>query len=201
MDSLTPLLPYLAPILTFIGTLIAVYFTQRWTLSRELARAKWEQRIQAYRELMGIKVTTQQIYVSRFEALIFSDYHETRWKLAGAPQQSIDLEEARRWMQKSEDYVHDITRNNQRLFETLASISILFPKTGELTTLIDRLYNFQTPTVQRPSAGYTHDQLEAWKVSAVQQLQDLVTREYSQPISSLINLLARTLEEEESRRL
>ena len=44
---------------------------------------------------MGRKFTTTQLYVSKYEALLYSDYHEARWKLAGAPKESLDLQEAR----------------------------------------------------------------------------------------------------------
>ena len=146
---------------------------------------------------MGLKITTQQLYMSRFEALIFSDYHEMKWKLAGAPQQSIDLEEAQRWMHKSEDYVLEITKNNQRLFETLASISILFQKTDRLVDLINRLYTFRTPRVAVSAGSFTQDELERWKINAVHELQKLVADEYGQPIDTLIKELASILQRTE----
>lgn len=42
-------------------------------------------RQQAYGELMGRKAMMAQLLVSRFEAWIYSDYYEARWKLAGKP--------------------------------------------------------------------------------------------------------------------
>jgi hypothetical protein len=35
--------------------------------------------------LKGRKFVTEQLYMSRYEACIFSDYHEAKWKLAGSP--------------------------------------------------------------------------------------------------------------------
>ena len=186
---------YLAGLAT---ALLAGYLQHRWTLSRGFAKTRRDQRVQAYRDLMGMKITTQQFYVSRFEALIFSDYHEAKWKLAGAPQQSIDLDEALRWMHKSEDYVVDITKNNQRLFETLASVSILFPEVDNLSALVDRLYLFRSPRIEGPPIHGTLKELETWKASAVKQLQELVSREYGNPIETLAQALASALKRTES---
>ena len=61
------------------------------------------------------KFITTRLSVSRFEAWIFSDYHEARWKLAGDPTGSLDLQEAQRWMGKSEDLALEIAKNNSRI--------------------------------------------------------------------------------------
>jgi len=65
-----------------------------------------------FARLMGRKITTEQLYVSRYEAFMFSDYNEERWRRSGSPKDSLDLQEAQRWMHRSED---------------LATVRALFP--------------------------------------------------------------------------
>ena len=139
---------------------------------------------------MGRKFLTTQLYVSRFEALIYSDHHEAKWKQAGYPKESIDLQEAQRWMHKSEDLALDIAKNNQSLFETIGLIRILFPKTSKLDELIDRIYHFKTPKILGDPLKMNQNQLDEWKVRAVEGLQALVETEYANPINDLLDYLA-----------
>lgn len=136
-----------------------------------------------------------QLYVSRFEAWIYSDYHEARWKLAGAPKDSIDLQEAQRWMHKSEDLALEIAKNNQSLFQTLGLIRTSFRRTPTLDSLTEKLYRFKVPEITKRPFDLDANQLEAWKVNAVKQLQELVEREYSKPIDELTAFLAKEIAE------
>jgi hypothetical protein len=74
-----------------------------------------QKRQQAYSELMGRSAVRTQIIVSRTEASIFSKYYERRWHLAGNPTDSLDFQEAQRWMHKSEDLALEIAKSNQSL--------------------------------------------------------------------------------------
>jgi hypothetical protein len=55
-----------------------------------------QKRQQVFSEVMGRKFLMTQLYVSRFEALIYSNYHEAKWKQSGWPKDSIDQQEAQR---------------------------------------------------------------------------------------------------------
>jgi hypothetical protein len=139
---------------------------------------------------MGRKFMTSQLYVSRFEAYIFSDYHEARWKVSDQRKDSIDLQEAMRWMHKSEELVMELARNNQSLFETLGMIRTLFPHTPRLEELTSRVYHFKTPRTSSPPNGKDLIELNAWKEQSVKSLQELVEREYAKPIDELLDYLA-----------
>ena len=104
-------------------------------------------RQKTFGELMGLKFLTAQLYVSRFEALIYSDFHERRWNLAGSPKDSHDFQETKRWMQKSEEMLVDIAKNNNKLFNVLGVIRTLYPSTTEFKELIDKIYNFKVPII------------------------------------------------------
>lgn len=175
--------------LALIGVGVGSYLTYYFGLKSQLMIADHQKRQQTFSELMGRKILTKQLYVSRFEALIYSDYHEARWKLTGSPKDSIDLQEAQRWMHRSEELVFDIAKNQQRQLETVGLIRILFNKTSKLDELIDRIVHFKTPKISGEPFKRDANQLEEWKVKAVQQLQAIVDEEYGAPVNTLLNYL------------
>lgn len=182
----------IAGIFTLIGALIGLtglYFSQKWTLRREIKIKNYEKKLSVFSEIMGIKIILMQNYVSRFEAYIFSDYFEYRWKKLGAPEDSIDFKEATRHMHKSEDLVLEISKIHQQLFEKLAIVKILFDSTTELNTLIQKLYFYKIPIIQRPTESMDLIQLEAYKQKTVNEIQDLSKKEYGDNIDSLLNYL------------
>jgi hypothetical protein len=114
-----------------LGGILAIgasYFTTKFQMSSQFHLQKVEAQRAVFARLMGRKIITTQLYVSRYEALIFSDYHEERWKRAGAPKDSLDLQESLRWMHRSEDLVSEVVKNDQALFEDIATVRALFPE-------------------------------------------------------------------------
>jgi hypothetical protein len=149
-----------------------------------------QKRQQVYSELVGRKFVTTQLYVSRFEASIHSEYNEARWRVSGYRNDSLDLQESQWWMHKSEDLALEIAKNNQNLFETIGSVFTVFAHSPELNGLIDRLYHFRTPQIVGRPDGTDFVQVEAWKVKAVKQLHSLAEEEYAKPIDNLLVYLA-----------
>src|SRR5437899_9569097 len=84
------------------GGILGQYYASQFQFSTQVHIQKVQGRRQVFARLMGRKFATKQLYVSRYEALIFSDFHEARWKRAGLPKDSLDLQEAQRWMHRSE---------------------------------------------------------------------------------------------------
>ncbi len=145
----------------------------------------------SFGELMGLKFLLAQLYVSRFEALIYSDYHEAKWKLSGHPKESIDFKEAQRWMYKSEDLAIEIGRTNNQLFSSLGLISTVFPKSKELSSLINSIYSFRIPKINVNAKDLKLHDLEEWKTKAVIGVQKVIDSEIAQPIDKLLNYLIR----------
>lgn len=187
------LLATVSSLLTLISVSAGAYLNYKFGLRSQLKIGEVKNRQQAFGQLMGQKFMITQVYVSRFEALIYSDYHEIKWKLAGCPNESLDLQEAQRWMHKSEDLSLEIARNNQKLFEIIGFIKILFPVTTKLDELLDRIYHFRTPVVKTPDDKIDATQLEEWKKKAVAALQDLVKIEYAEPIDDLLDYLSKVM--------
>lgn len=177
------------------GTWLGAYLTSSHAFRNQRRIAIYEMREQSYAELMGGKILLQQLYVSRFEALIFSDYHERRWHLRGDPDSSLDLDEAKRWMRKSEDFSIEIARTYQSLLESVGTARVAFPRSDELDRLSDAVYRFKTPKVKPAPPDSDDEELKAWKVDAVHDLQDFVKREYGEPIDGLLEYMRNHLQD------
>jgi hypothetical protein len=184
---------YIVPAIAALLVALIGLASYQWGLRKQLKATDEQRRQQAYSQLLGRKAVMSQLYVSRFEALIYSDYHEARWKLSGAPKDSLDLQEAQRWMHKSEDLALEVSKSNQALFETLGLIRSCFRRTQELDSLTDRLYHFKVPQIMKRPFDLDGSQLEAWKMNSVRQLQDLVESEYSKSIDELAAYLSKEM--------
>lgn len=181
-----------SPTLSFVGVVVCLYISYRLGLKAQVELSNYQKQQKVFSQLMGVKFLITQFYVSRFEALIFSDYHEALWKLEGYPKESLQfhVHEAHRWMQKSEALVLDMAKNNQTLFEIIGSIRIVFNNTPTLEALTERIYHFKTPLINDPSTNATVPQLESWKKRSVKELQELVEDNYAKPIDNLLKHLA-----------
>lgn len=177
-------------LLAVLSAVLTGYVSYQYGLNTQIKVNNTQKRQQAYSELMGRKAVLKQLYVSRFEALIFSDYHEARWRMSGKPKESLHLQEAQRWMHKSEDFALDVAKSNQSLFETLGLIRAVFPSSTKQNDLIEKLYHFKSPKILGAPFEMNIDQLEYWKAKAVKDLQELVDREYGAPIEELVAILS-----------
>jgi len=176
-------------VIAFIGVVIGSYLTYKFGIRSQIIISDHQKRQQIFSQIMGRKFLTTQLYVSRFEASIHSDYHEAKWKLAGYPVESIDLQEAQRWMHKSEDLVFNIAESNQILFELIGLVRILFPDTDKLNNLIMAIYHFKMPSYISPF-NLDSTELEDWKVKTKNGIQMLVENEYGKAIDDLLNYLS-----------
>lgn len=127
---LSVIAPAVPALIALVGVVVGGLLGARLTFQNQLRLTTLQGRQQSYAAIMGKKLVVTQLYVSRFEALAYSDYHERPWHLAGAPKESLDFEEAKRWMRKSEDFVIDLARANQSLIESVGLARVTYPTTG-----------------------------------------------------------------------
>lgn len=175
------------------GGVVGQYYASQFQFSSQVHIQKIQGQRQVFARLMGRKFATTQLYVSRYEALVFSDYHETRWKRFGSPKDSLDLQEAQRWMHRSEDLVFEIVKNNQALYEDLGTVRALFPDAPRLRELVERIYSFKTLKTTQPARDASVEELVRWKDESVRQLQVVVEHEYAGPIDELLGYLLQHL--------
>jgi uncharacterized protein YneF (UPF0154 family) len=184
------LIALVSSLATLVITLFTGYFAHRWQMSREIKIHDREVQQRTIGSLMGQKLKISQLYVSRFEAYIFSDFHEARWRLTGHPNDSHDFVEANRWMHRSEDLAIEIAHTSEKLYETLGLISSSYKRTNKLLELVTAVYQHKVPTIQiRPFDLKTIEELENWKIHAMGELQAFVEREVTEPINNLVNYL------------
>ena len=74
-----------------VGIFITALLSYHLGYRSQIKLADRKQKQQSYGNLMGCNHYFSQLVVSRFEAYIFSDYHEERWRISGAPEDSLDL--------------------------------------------------------------------------------------------------------------
>lgn len=164
-----------------------------FTVNRQQRATTLKDRQQLYAAIMGKKHLRNQVLVSRFEAKIFSDCHQQRWILAGTPPNSLDLQEAQRWMHKSEELVLELARTNQSLFENLGAVRTAFILTPELSQLTAKLYDFKTLVIASPPEDADAQTLHKWQAEAVKQLQAHVEKEYGSPVDALLLYLEKNM--------
>jgi hypothetical protein len=180
-------------VLAASGGIVGQYYASQFQFSSQLQLQKIHGQRQVFARIMGRKFATKQLYVSRYEALIFSDYHESRWKRSGSSKDSLDLQEALRWMRRSEDLVFEIVKNHQALFEDLGTVRALFPDTTRLRELVERIYGFKALKTSQPPRDASTNELIQWKNESIQQLQAVVDRDYGAPMDELLNYLSQQL--------
>ena len=179
----------IAGLFALIGGFVGAYTTSTLNFRNQLKITSFQKRQQGYAEIMGVRFLLPQLYVSRFEARIFSDYHEQLWHLRGAPRDSFDFQETQRWMHKSEDLALEIAKTNKELFESVGLVRGSFKQSAELDALTERVYHFRTPAIGDPPQTNSAADLETWKTTGVAQLQRLVEQEYAEPIDQLLEYL------------
>jgi hypothetical protein len=189
---------FVAGLFALAGGFVGAYTTSTLNYRNQLKTETLHKRQQAYAEIMGRKFLLTQLYFSRFEARVFSDYHERRWNLSGNLPNSLDLSEAQRWMHKSEDLALDIAKTNQSLFESIGMAKTSFRRGAALDTLTQRIYQFRTPSIVGPPDTKNVQDLEIWKAKAVTQLQQLVEEEYARPIDALLEYLQAHISDDQS---
>jgi hypothetical protein len=85
------------------------------------------------------------------------------WKWTETNENSLDLQETKRWTQISEDRNLAVAKNTKSLYETLGLIRSYFRFSPELKKLTHPIFHF--PKIERKSPEPQSDprQLEDWK--------------------------------------
>lgn len=141
----------------------------------------------AFAHLHGLQKNLKQLYVSRFEAYIYSDCHEGKWRNSGYTS-AIDLSEATRWMEKSESLVLEISKMEQALAESCGTIFVFFRRDKPLIKKTKALLSHVIPNIQiRPEANWDNMRLDEWKTGAVIQLQRRVEEIFDPLFADVLN--------------
>lgn len=168
---------------TLLGTLSGVYIAFKLQ-SKQTIKEKKQLLVS---ELEGLRIYRQQLYHSRFEAEIQSDFYEYRYHKTNS---QLDLSEAIRLGHKLEDVTIEIAKNNQKLLEIIGHISLLFYQSDDLKVLIEKNKSFKSPVIElRPNKEMSIEQLENWRDKAMYSLKKIVKLEYEDKPKELLKKL------------
>ncbi len=193
---LVPSASWISPTVTLVGIILAAYLSYHFGLNSQIQLTGMQKRQQAYSELMGEQAVIAQYLFSRFEAYVHSEFHEARWKLAAEPKDFLDLQEARRWMQKSEDLALEVAKNTKSLYETLGLIRSYFRFSPELKDLTHRIFHSPKIEVKSPPSQLDPKQLEDWKEREKKAVQETIENHHIKQIDGLANYLEREIYKE-----
>ncbi len=170
-------------------TIVGSYVNSHFQFANQVSLQDSQKARDVYSRLMGRRFVTIQLYVSRYEALLYSDYHEARLKTAGTPIGSLDLQEAQRWMRRSEDVVSEIIKSNQALFEDLGTVRTVFADTPQLRAVVDPLWKMPALKRALPPDRTDAAALEKWKEETLVTIQTIVESEYGRRFDDLLSYL------------
>lgn len=169
---------------TLSGTLLGIYISYKLQSSQS-KRAK---KILLIGELEGLRVLRSQLYRSRFEAEIYSDYYDYRFLIT---KNSVDFNEARRLGQAAEKLTLELAKSNQQFLEKLGHVSLLFNQTDEIKIIIDENKQFKSPCLSsRPNDKMDIDGLNEWKDKMLSSLQIIIKDEYDNKPREMLNKLS-----------
>jgi hypothetical protein len=170
----------------FCGSLSAIigsfinFWGQQFLSSRKVKR-------DVFGKLFGVKHIIKQYYISRFEAYIFSDYYEQKNHIRPS---DLFLNEAIRWMKRSEDLVENLCRTESELKEIGAAILSTFSLTKKQTVVVKKLLDHKIPSIQsRSSEIQDMNQLDRWKEEAIAKLTLLVEDIFNSDFEKVIEIL------------
>ena len=154
---------------------------------------KIENKQKSYGTLVGIKHQVKQLYVSRFEAWILSDFYEHRNRIRGGKDQ-LSLDEARRLMYKSENMVSELALCERELKECFVLAVCNFNLKKDELKILEKLVNHPVPKIIGDPKSITSElELETWKTKAVTALQEKVDEIFDQSFSDSIEILRKKM--------
>jgi hypothetical protein len=180
-------------VLVIVAALLSGYYTQKWTLDREIRTKDHEKRQSVYSELMGMKIVRKQLILAYTQARLGLKYHELRGAKIGLQKDSIDLDSGREAARNANQYLIEMTQKEQRLFELLGLVKILFPASPQLAKKIDLIYQAKYPEIKPPKEGMSLAKIQEWRDEGFKEAQDLVEKEYGEPIEDLLSYLSNYL--------
>ncbi|MBN2412618.1 hypothetical protein JXQ31_13090 [candidate division KSB1 bacterium] len=181
---------FITALLTFTSTYFISYKTFNWNAEKERTRQINNDKKRVYAEIIGQKYLLRQLLISRFEALFYSDYHETKWKLNGYPNNSIDLQEAQRWMKESEKLVLEISKMNYDFYKTLGEIHYLYYGSTYVSDLVNKIYKLKYPEIIFPTAEINLTNIDSIKKNITIGIHEYFEKEFTTNVDSLISIIS-----------
>lgn len=165
------------------------YLATTFQMSAQSQAEKTAQQRKVFASLMGQKLLWEQINVSEANASTAFDYYQERWKRAGSPNTSLDVDEGKYYARRYDELILERAKDARAVLENIGNVQALFPHTRQLDQLCDRIYTFKTINMHPPPHTGSLDDLSTWKDQADQAAQLAAHTEYAKPIDDLLAYL------------
>jgi len=176
-------------VLTLIGVCITTYVVQDLRDKSHREEFLREKRLQLFGDMMGLRVALSQSTVSLQETKINQAYHQAKFSLT---HDKLNLDEAMRYVQRSEMLLPEITRDRKRLYELAGSVAVLFPGIP-----LDIFANVSKIGILEPAPspkGIAQvSELEVWRVKQVDLAREHIDQQFRQSVGRLVNHMAKNM--------
>ena len=176
-------------VLTLIGACITTYVAQDLRDKNHREEFLREKRLQSFGDMMGIRATLSQSALSLQETKINQAYHQARFSLT---HDKLNLDEATRYVQRSEMLLSEIARDRKRLYELVGSVAVLFPDIP-----LDIFANMSHIGILEPAPTPKElakvSELEAWRVKQIDLAREHLDKQFRQSVGRLINQMAKNM--------
>jgi hypothetical protein len=175
-----------APWVSGLFVIVTLLGTHWFTQSREREKIHREQYLQVYRELMGSKVVLEQLSYSHLEMAIYVRYFIALAQISHASGDR-HWEEHRRWTNEDIQVVTRLTGALQRLFELLATATVLFPRDAQLKGLIDSFdADPKLEVLEGPGSDFREVDLHDWMRRALAKAKDDSSSAYTPQLNAVL---------------
>jgi hypothetical protein len=156
-----------------------------------------EQRRKVFASLVGERSAWEGSNIFLAEAAMSQAYYQERWRRAGSPDPSPDLNEVRYWRDLYQQRLTDSMRANQSISIIISQVTEYFPYSTKLMELCNKISNFKFLTskldVMNPPDGSSDDvsldALVKWRNEIAQSIHTTSANEYDKPLSDLLSYL------------
>lgn len=175
-------------VFTLLGVCMGHYLNHISSYRLFRKQKRYELRQRSYAKLTSLKNPWTQHYQNHLEAKLLSEFHD--YIYMNFTQSSFDLDESKRHYDRALELIPVISKIQEEVFETLATIQVCFDMTQELDQAIHDLYNYQTIDIS-PYQGVFPDREELKKRMGadMNEVKDLLKKEYKEKVENILTLL------------
>src|SRR5262245_5347181 len=176
-------------VLTLIGVCITTYVVQDLRDKSHREEFLREKRLQLFGDMMGLRVALSQSAVSLQETKINQAYHQAKFSLT---HDKLNLDEAMRYVQRSEMLLPEITRDRKRLYELAGSVAVLFPGIPlDIFANVSKIGTLEPAPSPKGIAQVS--ELEVWRVKQVDLAREHIDQQFRQSVGRLVNHMAKNM--------
>lgn len=174
-------------ITSIITALATVSLTTVFYYFKEKKLYRKQMQLELLGDLMGNIQLLRQLYTSRFEAYIDSNFYEYLWHRQ--PNEDLYKEEAKRLARTVENLAIEIARTRKIFFATVYRLPLVFQLDDDTKGTLEKLKCHKTPVIKDFPDGLTIEQLKEAEQQAKKDLHRIIDEELYQPTNTVYQYL------------